>query len=140
MRNTRSSYLVNKWLKNIAECDPKKLIGIKEKEIENEILTWLNLQPNCFAFKINTMGVYDPNKKVFRKNKNRFIPIGCSDILGLYKSKFIAIEVKTPKTYSSLVKHPLKPQNIFLQRVISMGGIAFPTYSLEHTIEKLKAI
>lgn len=68
---------------------------ITEKQIESQILRWLNAQPGIFAFKINTVGIYDPTKKIYRKNWNPYLLKGTHDILGVYAGKFFSIEVKS---------------------------------------------
>lgn len=57
--------------------------------------------------------------------------LGVSDILGIYKGKFLAIELKAPKGKPSLA------QVDFLDRVRSEGGIAILAYSLEDVIKGL---
>ena len=111
-----------------------------EKQIETSILTYLNHQPNTLAFKINTTGVFDPTRKVFRKNKNPFIIPGCSDILGLHAGRFFAIEVKTPQAYKRIVKSLTLPpsdmrQKAFLEKVSHRGGLSLLAYSLDQVIE-----
>jgi len=97
-----------------------------EKKIESAILDWLNLIDGCFAIKINTMGVFDPKRKVWRKNTNPHIHNGTSDILACYRSRFCAIEVKAGSN------KPSENQRIFLERIKKNGGVSFCTNSLEH--------
>ena len=97
-----------------------------EKEIENSILAYLQALPGCFAWKNQSTGVYDPTKGIFRKSKNKFHLNGVSDIIGIYKGKFLAIEVKTPK-------NKLRPahQKAFIEEINKRGGIAFFATSVE---------
>lgn len=58
----------------------------------------------------------------------RYMPIGLkgkSDILGIYKGKFLAIEVKRPSGRLSL------DQELFLEEVKKHGGIAIIARSVE---------
>jgi len=103
---------------------------MNEKVIENLLLEWLNYQRGCFAWKNNSMGVYDPIKKTFRTNKNKYVHNGVSDILGIYKGRLLAVEVKTSKGVVS------RAQQIFIDRVIKEGGIAGVARSLQD-LEKL---
>lgn len=96
-----------------------------EKELENRILDWLNSIEECFAFKVNTTGIFDPKKRVFRKNKNPHIHNGTADILGELRGKFFAIEVKAG--YGK----PSENQKIFLSRIKENGGISFWTNDFE---------
>jgi hypothetical protein len=91
----------------------------KEKDLENIILTYLLYLPNSFFFKINTTGVYDPIKKIYRANKNKFIVNGVSDILGVINGRFIALEVKTPEN-----KVRPNDQQAFIDRINYLGGKA----------------
>lgn len=91
---------------------------LTEKQIESQILTWLNHQPGVFAFKINTVGIWDPTKKLFRRNKNPHVHKGTSDIMGLKNGQFFAIEVKT----STTIKKPSPEQISFLGTITKQGG------------------
>lgn len=105
-----------------------------EKQIESQILDWLNLQPEVFAFKINTTGIYDPTRKCFRTIKNPHIHKGTSDIIGLKKGRFFAIEVKAGKNV------PSQEQDSFLHEVLYHGGKECVAYSLEHAMDFLGSI
>jgi hypothetical protein len=57
------------------------------------IIKYLNLN-NYFVWRNNTMGVYDPKKKIYRKNPSQLN--GIADIIGIkWDGTFIAIEIKT---------------------------------------------
>jgi penicillin-binding protein-related factor A (putative recombinase) len=101
-----------------------------EKQIEKTILTWLNYQPEVFAFKVNTTGIYDPVRKVFRTIKNPFIHAGTADIIGLRAGIFFAIEVKTVKN----MKRVSDVQVRFLNRVRLSKGYAIVATSLADVI------
>ena len=105
---------------------------MREKEIENLILEYLKLR-NIFAWKNNTMGVYDKNRGTYRKNMNKYAINGVADILGvLPDGKFLAIEVKTPKGKVS------PAQQNFLDRVNKENGLAFVARGLEEVVTKIK--
>lgn len=76
------------------------MIKPSEKEIENVILDWLRYHPGIFAFKVNTMGVFDQAKGRFRKASPNVIK-GTPDILlclnVLTIPIFVGIEVKSEK-------------------------------------------
>jgi|KBSMisStaDraftv2_1062788.scaffolds.fasta_scaffold00494_23 penicillin-binding protein-related factor A (putative recombinase) len=110
---------------------------MEEKQIETQILTWLNLQQQTFAFKINTVGVFDPIKKVFRKNKNQFIIPGTSDIVGSMKGRFFAIEVKSSRGYARFMNTPTlrdQLQMAFLAKVQRSGGLTLVACCLEQVM------
>lgn len=56
---------------------------------------------------------------------------GVSDIIGCYKGRFIAIELKAGKGKAS------DAQLEFIRRVNEAGGIGFVAYDLDTVIEKL---
>ncbi len=111
---------------------------VREKDIENSILQWLNLQPNTFAFKVNTTGIYDPQSGKFRTVQNKYIAKGCSDILGLLPGGiFLAIEVKTPTTIKRFLNKPTESdfrQQHFLNNIILRKGVAMVASSLEEVM------
>lgn len=95
-----------------------------EKEIENAILDYLAFLPGCY-WKNNTVGVYDPIKKVHRK-PGKHHRNGVSDILGVDGSgRFIAIEVKTVKGRVS------ENQKLFLEDINKHGGLGFVARSVD---------
>lgn len=103
-----------------------------EKNIENTILGFLNLIPGCFAWKSNTVGIYDPVKKIFRKSRNKYAINGVSDILGVFRGKFLAIEVKRPDNK----KRP-EDQISFITQIKKNDGIAFFASSVEDVKREL---
>lgn len=105
---------------------------MSEKVIENLILEYLQMR-NVFAWKNNTMGVYDKNRGTYRKNMNKYAINGVADILGvLPNGRMLAIEVKTPSGRVS------PKQQKFLDRVNKEGGLAFVARDLEIVVNKLK--
>lgn len=114
------------------KINSEAVMATPEKLIETSILDNLNIIPECFAFKVNTTGVYDPRKRVFRKNNNPHIHNGTSDILGTYKGRFFAIEVKAG--YAK----PSDKQKLFLKRIEQNGGVALWANSLDLALEKFK--
>ena len=97
-----------------------------EKVIENSILTFLKAN-RVFCWKNESVGVFDVKRGIFRK-KHGHRMVGGSDILGIYKNKFLAIEVKAPKKYAT------KEQKAFLDSVNIQGGIGFVARSIADVI------
>jgi penicillin-binding protein-related factor A (putative recombinase) len=97
-----------------------------EKEIETSILQYLSILPECFAFKNQSIAVFDPTKKTFRKAKSKFLINGTSDILGVFRGKFLAIEVKRPSN-----KVRSADQDNFIENIKIHGGVAFYATSIE---------
>ena len=90
-----------------------------ENSITNAILTYLNCQPNTFAWRNNTTGIYDSRKKCYRARTGKYNIKGVADILGITNDgRFIAIEVKRPGGRAS------REQQNYLSRIKALGGIA----------------
>ena len=105
---------------------------IPEQNIENEILLWLNMS-GIFAWKVKTVGVFDPVKKIYRRSNNRYHIKGVSDVLGILPDgKLLAIEVKSKAGRAS-------PEQIqFIDKIKASGGVALIARSLEEVIETVR--
>lgn len=124
-------------------------LQISEKEIENTILTWLR-NKGVFAWKNQSVGVFNPRKNVFMKSHNPHHINGVADILGVIDGKILAIEVKKPvylkktgwkkRSQEDLEKLASDDQVLFVNNVRSLGGIAFYADSLEIVKENLKGV
>ena len=100
-----------------------------EKEIENLILDYLSYRPGYY-WKNQSVGIYDPTKRKFRKSNNRHHVLGVADILGVKNDgQFVAIEVKTKKGRLS------ENQKSYLQKVADNGGLSFVARSIEDVKE-----
>ena len=101
-----------------------------EKEIENSILDYLQTQKGFF-WKNNTVGVYDPVKKTFRR-QSKYCINGVADILGVDATvRFVAIECKSKRGKTS------KAQDYFLQMVSKSGGKSFVARSVDDVKREL---
>lgn len=89
--------------------------------IKQQIMAWLKAQPGCYARVLQIGGIRG------RANQSK----GMSDIIGIWKKSFLAIEVKTDKGVLS------KEQQEFLDCVNACGGIGFVARSLDEVISKL---
>lgn len=95
-----------------------------EKQIENSILSYLKAR-GVFCWKNETTGIWDPKRKVFRKKRSVHRMVGVADILGIYKGRFLAIEVKSAKGRLT------KDQKRFGEMVIEQGGIFLVARSID---------
>ena len=109
------------------------LSRVTEKQIENSILHYL-FYHKIFAWKCNSVGVYDSTKGVYRKPKSQFILSGICDILGIYMGRLLAIEVKVPSRRNNLTEY----QKNFIKRVNDNGGLAFVATSIEDVKKELE--
>ncbi len=104
-----------------------------EKEIEQSILYWLNYQLDCFAFTMDVKGTWNERGRFFQK-VGKFTPRGASDVVGLIRSHFFCLEIKTPTAYKKFFtspgEHELR-QQAFLHQVRSKGGFAEVVCSLD---------
>lgn len=105
-----------------------------EKDIENLVLEWLSWK-GIFAWKNQSVGVYDSRKKVYRKSKNKYHINGVSDILGILPDgKHLAIEIKTPQRKNTTSDD----QQLFIDSINAFNGIGFVAWTLDMVIERLE--
>jgi len=105
-----------------------------EKVIQKSIIDYLKLakKDKLKVWRNNNGAIWNAKRKSYIKNPTA--EIGVPDIIGFtHYGIFIAIEVKrTEKSQRS------KEQIDFITMVNKVGGIAFFTWSVEHTIKMLK--
>ncbi len=104
-----------------------------EKQIESAILDYLNILPEAKFWKVDCTGIFDPKKGVFRQKRSKHRYKGVSDIIGFYRGRFIAIEVKTP----SRRKKTTVEQEEFLEAAASNGQIAIVACSVQEVANVL---
>jgi hypothetical protein len=107
---------------------------LSEGVIQAQILNYLAFQ-RIFAWRQNSVGVYDPIKKIYRKQTGKFYIKGVSDILAVLAptGRLLAIEVKKVGGY------PSKEQKAFLENVNAGGGLGFVARSFKEVEDRLKA-
>lgn len=105
---------------------------IREKDIQNQILYWLNFQPGCYAFQMDVKGTWDP--RGFYRKAGKYVARGGADIIAVVYGRFLAIECKTPDALKRLRSHP-GPHELrqlgFLESVRASGGLAVMVSSLD---------
>jgi hypothetical protein len=84
-------------------------MGSAENSVQKQILDYLAYLPDCMAWRNNQFHV---------SGKSFSGMTGCSDIIGIYKGRFLAIEVKTSEGILSI------EQGRFLDKINDHGGIA----------------
>jgi len=96
-----------------------------EKEIENQILEYLN-HLGVFCWKVNSVGVYDSKRRVYRKSHNKYHLNGVADVLGILPGgRMFAVEVKSEKGRLT------EAQKHFLNRLSKDGGLPLVARSIE---------
>jgi hypothetical protein len=101
---------------------------MKEADIKRVICEWLALQKGCF-FWIQSAG-----KIPGRKNTSRFQRNGIADILGIWKGRPMASEVKMPEGRVS------EEQKEFLARFAAEGGISIIAKTLDDVTSVLQLL
>jgi penicillin-binding protein-related factor A (putative recombinase) len=101
-----------------------------EKGIENAILRFLK-QLGIYCWKNQSVGIYDPVRRTFRRPNNEAHIKGVSDILGIVEGKMLAIEVKSAKGRVS------PEQRVFITRINNEGGIAFVARNVDQVAREL---
>ena len=101
-----------------------------EVALRRRICAWLRFH-GALVWVHDSVGIWDPTKKTFRRNVDPYRRKGVSDILGIWKGKFVAIEVKIKGRYAT------KEQEEFIEDVNKSGGIGLIAYSLEMVQERL---
>jgi Holliday junction resolvase len=94
------------------------MIEQSESQIQREIIEYLQMN-GVFVWRQQTIGVR--GRTLVGAGAMR----GVADILGCYKGKLLAIEVKRPG------KKPSKNQNTFLRTVTAEGGLALCASSID---------
>lgn len=102
-----------------------------ESQIQASILQWLSYQgTDVMAWRQNA-GMVFRQDKTGKTHGVRLGIMGISDIIGIWKGKPLAIEVKKPKN------KPTVYQEDFLKRFREAGGLALVAHSLEEVQEYL---
>lgn len=107
-------------------------MGTPERLIENAIFAFLKSK-NIMCWKTDSVGIFNPVRKVYMKSHNPHRIRGVSDCLGILPDgRFLALEVKAPKGY------PTKEQKEFVANIIKNGGVAAVVRSVQEVEELLK--
>jgi len=96
----------------------------EENAIQSAIMQYL-FYNKIFHWRNNNTPIYDVTRKRFRAMPKGAIK-GVSDILGILPDgRFLAIEVKKPRSYMS------KEQKLFIKNINENGGVAFMARSID---------
>jgi hypothetical protein len=114
-KNWTAEALLNKKVAKQAAAPKETANGITRN-----IIRIINSTPGCVAYRINNVGVWDAEKKVYRKGNTQ---PGIFDIAAIIRGRAAWIEVKAGRDKMS------REQLIFRQEVELAGGLAFVAYS-----------
>ncbi len=102
-----------------------------EKGMRDHICHWVK-RWGGFIFIHDSVGIFNPGTRGFQRNTNPFRLTGVADILGIWKEKPLAIEVKMGKNKMS------NPQADFAVSWVAHGGIFILAYNLNDVRVGLK--
>ena len=102
------------------------MLELKEKEIQKQILEWLEWK-SIFHYRNNTGAMTGKHKG--KTWFLRFGAVGSPDIIAVHKGKYIGIEVKGKNGVQS------EKQKEFQERLEQAGGIYILAYCLEDVIK-----
>lgn len=103
-----------------------------EKAIQNAILHFLRVQPECMAFEVYNSGKFLPKVGRFVPNNSAFRPKGIPDIIAIYRGNTFWLEVKTPEGRLSL------EQKVLHERMWKLGWMTYVVRSVEDVQTVLK--
>ncbi len=134
------------------------MILYTEKKIENSILNYAmtHLSKDVLLMKINNAGIWDNERKCYRKPNSIHIKKGTPDLFGCVSDgRMLMVEVKTPKTilpiykyhkavleggkYPATITPTIEAQIKLLHEYSKMGAIAFFVDSIETFLDNLKS-
>lgn len=135
-------------------------MSTEEKVIENSILAYLSHRHDFFVWKNQNVGIWDNDRKIYRKSYSAFQFPGVADIIGIHSptGKLLAIEVKNEKEYIYIKKHYIKfndpdflktntkkkqailNQINFIEEIKAYSGIAFFSDGINTTRRELESI
>ena len=109
-----------------------KVAPVNANNLTKQIISYLNYTSKYFVWRNNTVGVFDPTKKIYRKNAQQLR--GISDILGVQKGtgRIVCIEIKVGKDV-------LSPYQIqFLEQMKQNGAIVIVAHNFDQFLEEMK--
>lgn len=103
----------------------KRIRDNPEQQIKNAILDYLALLKGCVYWVTDSVGIWDPVKKIYRKRNSKHHRPGVSDIIACYRGSLVAIEVKSRRGRLT------DEQRLFLNQVAAAGGISIVARSVD---------
>ena len=103
-----------------------------EGRVRNLVCGYLKAR-GVYFFVHDSVGIFDPKTKRFRRNTSPYRIKGVADIIGILPSgRFLAIELK------SATGTLTKEQKAFLEAIRTNGGVSFVARSIEDVEEGLR--
>lgn len=128
-----------KW-KDFKRAYPLQKIRVTEDSVRELILDWLNWHGHCMAWWNEPHGAVVIGGKRFRSKQifNKYNRTGVPDILGSWRGKPLAIEVKRPSTKLHASGKASADQIAFIEEARRKGWIAFFAYTIDDVKMQLK--
>lgn len=111
----------------------KRKNNTPEADIQKEIFKLLRAL-GIVCWRNNSVGVFDARRGIFRRNNSPYSINGVSDILGIVRGQFLAIEVK------SKTGKLTKEQAHFLDTINAEGGLAFVARSVNDVLTQFESL
>lgn len=108
---------------------------IREELIRDQILDWVNHQSKCMAWWVEPQRalVRRRGKLLLTRPNNRHYLTGVPDIIGSWKGRPLAIEVKRPAAKGNVGAGRVSEDQVaFMHRARATGWICFFAWRLEH--------
>lgn len=103
-----------------------------ESNLKHRICDYLALRKDCFFWIESNTGIYDPVTKCYRRKNSPYEINGKADILGIFRGRPLAIEVKVKPNKLS------DNQKLFLEKFSNYGGIVIVAYSVNDVIQAIE--
>lgn len=98
--------------------------------ITANVIRIINMQPNCVAYRINNVGVWDEAKQVYRKGRKK----GIGDISACIRGRCVWIEVKAGNDKQS------DDQKVFQFEIERAKGVYLLVKSTDEFITAFKSL
>lgn len=115
LSRTTASDFVSSKLRNPPKAKKPKARGESANVITKRVITAINMQPKCVAYRINNVGIWDEKKQIHRRANTQK---GIFDVSATIKGRSAWFEIKAG------YDKPSQDQLIFQQEVRAAGGIA----------------
>lgn len=114
-------------MKRVPSCSREKPL---ESAILADCLQFLSLLPDCFAWR-NNSGAIALQSAGSKRRYVRYGLVGSSDIIGVWRGIFLAVECKRPGNT------PTDAQESFMSAIRAKGGVAVWVDSLDALLDRL---
>ena len=128
---------------------PRKQNMTPELGVRNVICSWLQMQETkgiAWGSVVNSVGIYDQAKKVYRKSNSPYIKKGVPDWQGCWRGRSLLIEFKSPElrdASSKLIRRKgslSQDQREYLTKAHAAKSIVIVAFGLEDVLRNLRLV